>query len=52
MLGFRKNKKIQSIKLLLKNINWKYLSDEGYFKNSRTNFSKEAYWLHQNKIAK
>ncbi|CAC9955817.1 cytochrome c nitrite reductase(EC:1.7.2.2) [uncultured Gammaproteobacteria bacterium] len=52
MLGFRKNKKIQSIKLLLKNINWKYLSDEGYFKNSRTNFSKEAYWLHQNEIAK
>lgn len=52
MLGFRKNKKIQSIKLLLKNINWKYLSDEGYFKNSRTNFSKESYWLHQNKIAK
>ncbi|CAC9953141.1 hypothetical protein [uncultured Gammaproteobacteria bacterium] len=51
MLGFRKNKKIQLIKLLLKNINWKYLSDEGYFKNSRTNFSKEAYWLHQNKIA-
>ncbi len=52
MLGFRKNKKIQSIKLLLKNINWKYLSDEGYFKNSRTNFSKESYWLHQNEIAK
>jgi uncharacterized protein YjbI with pentapeptide repeats len=52
LLGFRKNKKIQSIKLLLKNINWKYLSDEGYFKNSRTNFSKEAYWLHQNEIAK
>ncbi|SMN15031.1 Pentapeptide repeat family protein [uncultured Candidatus Thioglobus sp.] len=51
MLGFRKNKKIQLIKLLLKNINWKYLSDEGYFKNFRTNFSKEAYWLHQNKIA-
>ncbi|WP_241156938.1 pentapeptide repeat-containing protein [Bathymodiolus thermophilus thioautotrophic gill symbiont] len=35
----------------MENVNWKYSFDEGYFKNFRTNFGKESYWLHQNTIA-
>ncbi len=51
MKGFRKNKNIQPVKFLFKNIEWKYLFKEGYLKNYRTNFRDKAYWCHQNKIA-
>ncbi len=51
MKGFRKNKNIQLVKFLFKNIEWKYLFKEGYLKNYRTNFRDKAYWHHQNKIA-
>ncbi len=51
MKGFRKNKNIQLVKFLFKNIEWKYLFKEGYLKNYRTNFRDKAYWCHQNKIA-
>ncbi|NYT27820.1 MAG: hypothetical protein H0A76_07945 [Candidatus Thiodubiliella endoseptemdiera] len=46
MKGFRKNKN-KLVKFLFKNIERKYLFEEGYLKNYRT----KAYWHHQNKIA-
>ncbi len=51
MKGFRKNKNMQLVKSLFKNIERKYLFEEGRLKNYRTNFRDKAYWHHQNKIA-
>ncbi len=51
MKGFRKNKNMQLVKSLFKNIERKYLFEEGRLKNYRTNFRDKAYWHHQNRIA-